>query len=220
MANPTNIYVPYKGGGYDGCFWEWNYFLFDHKGVFHDIASSGYSGIDNEADALALLADEGEDCQIDLTDRDSILFFQSEFNEGHVIGSVATVNKIYSEQGETPPMFFLCDICECECSDGMAEGHQGCGGIAIQATQKVCEDCYCSHTCGYCGEFYEDTSDFDEEGQCEYCTDTTAEQREAQREEDRLAHEAYLVRLEVDKVQPLLPNIDPSVTNFTGLSPA
>ena len=38
---------------------------------------------------------------------------------------------------------------------------------------KVCEDCYCSHTCGYCGEFYNDMADADVHpyGKCVYCLD-------------------------------------------------
>jgi hypothetical protein len=50
-----NILVQYKGGGYDGCHWEWNYFVIDWNGEFHNIASSGYKGIDNLTDAIELL---------------------------------------------------------------------------------------------------------------------------------------------------------------------
>ena len=41
-----NSLIQYKGGGYDGCFWEWNYAWFDARGHFHDIYSSGYKGCD------------------------------------------------------------------------------------------------------------------------------------------------------------------------------
>ena len=36
--------VQYKGGGYDGCFWEWNYAYYDRNGVFHSLYHSGRSG--------------------------------------------------------------------------------------------------------------------------------------------------------------------------------
>ncbi len=41
---PRNSLVSYKGGGYDGCFWEWNYAYTDRDGEFHDLYSSGYKG--------------------------------------------------------------------------------------------------------------------------------------------------------------------------------
>lgn len=40
----TNILCQYQGGGYDGCFWEWNYFYIDKQGGFHNIAASGRAG--------------------------------------------------------------------------------------------------------------------------------------------------------------------------------
>ena len=36
--------VQYKGGGYSGCFWEWNYGVFDDDGEFHVIFASGSKG--------------------------------------------------------------------------------------------------------------------------------------------------------------------------------
>jgi hypothetical protein len=44
MRKLRNVLVEYQGGGYDGCFWEWNYAFIDSRGVFHDIFSSGRSG--------------------------------------------------------------------------------------------------------------------------------------------------------------------------------
>lgn len=58
--NYKNLLVQYKGGSYDGCHWEWNYFLFDSVGVFYDIASSGCNGIDNEEEARELLSNKVE----------------------------------------------------------------------------------------------------------------------------------------------------------------
>ena len=51
----TNILVQYSGGGYDGCFWEWNFFYVDKQGMFYDIQSSGSAGIDNKQDAEQLI---------------------------------------------------------------------------------------------------------------------------------------------------------------------
>lgn len=164
--NPKDIVVSYKGGGYSGCIFEWNYFLFDSDGKFHDIGSSGSRGIDNEADALALLeefkgwkpsfGDSNPDVFItDLNDHDSILTFSRDTNEGHVIAVTKKVNEVYGE----PKMWFECDICKEHVFDGIPEGLRGCGGITMCHSKKICEDCYSSHTCGYCGEFSEDIAD-------------------------------------------------------------
>ena len=39
-----NTIVQYKGGGYDGCIWEWNYAYLDSQGEFHCIVATGYRG--------------------------------------------------------------------------------------------------------------------------------------------------------------------------------
>lgn len=39
-----NCLVQYRGGGYKGCYWEWNFGVFDVNGAYHDIFSSGRSG--------------------------------------------------------------------------------------------------------------------------------------------------------------------------------
>ena len=42
--------VQYQGGGYDGCFWEWNYCIVDDTKTpteFENIAASGRDGINN-----------------------------------------------------------------------------------------------------------------------------------------------------------------------------
>lgn len=43
-----NTIVQYKGGGYDGCFWEQNYAYFDGEGNFHNIVATGRNGCETE----------------------------------------------------------------------------------------------------------------------------------------------------------------------------
>ena len=45
MKLQNNTIYQYQGGGYSGCFWEWNFFFIDKDGIFHDIFSSGRAGI-------------------------------------------------------------------------------------------------------------------------------------------------------------------------------
>ena len=47
-----NTIVQYKGGGYDGCFWEWNYAYFDGEGNFHTIVATGRKGCKTEDELL------------------------------------------------------------------------------------------------------------------------------------------------------------------------
>jgi hypothetical protein len=146
-----DILVSYQGGGYDGCFWEWNYFIFDSDGQFHDVGSSGYKAITEVADALELLSNLTKDTYItDLNDHDSILTFSRDTNEGHVIRVTQKVNDLYGED----KMFFECDCCKEEVHSGIPEGLRGCGGIAMCYSEKVCEGCYYTNTCGECGTYH------------------------------------------------------------------
>ena len=59
---PKSSVVAYRGGGYDGCIWEWNYAYIDAAGRFHDIFSSGVMGVTTAEDLLDLLqSDTGYD---------------------------------------------------------------------------------------------------------------------------------------------------------------
>jgi len=48
-----NKLLCYRGGGYDGCCWEWNFGYFDNEAKFHSIYASGYAGIHEEDKAYA-----------------------------------------------------------------------------------------------------------------------------------------------------------------------
>ena len=41
---PRNALTAYKGGGYDGCIWEWNYAYIDKQGRFRCLAATGVGG--------------------------------------------------------------------------------------------------------------------------------------------------------------------------------
>ena len=51
----ANHIVEYKGGGYDGCWWEWNFFMFDTHGTFFNVLSTGRKGVKDEDEARALI---------------------------------------------------------------------------------------------------------------------------------------------------------------------
>lgn len=47
--------IMYKGGGYDGCFWEWNFALWDENGEFEPLLTTGNAGCSQEHDLLELM---------------------------------------------------------------------------------------------------------------------------------------------------------------------
>lgn len=179
-----NLLVQYKGGGYDGCYWEWNFFLFDGRGKFHDIASSGHRAITTAEEAKALLASKQENTwdegyyKFNIKSKKSVQEFQSETNPRLVDIVGNKVNAIYKKI----LMTFDCDECEntialdkfnsSEYPNMFHDPHNytGNGGVGIIQYGKLCEDCYLNHSCGYCGEFNEpEKNNVDEQGRCEYC---------------------------------------------------
>lgn len=164
-----NKLIAYQGGGYDGCIWEWNYALYDKEGKFHDIHSSGSMGCETEEELKRALEDPTNKSYIyDLTQKGYDEFVENH-NEGTVVGMT---DKLNSEYGYN--LTLKCDICKESVPKGHAENLRGCGGIMIEATLKVCEDCYASHSCAHCGEFWEDIEQFSKEGLCEYCREDKA----------------------------------------------
>lgn len=156
FTKPKNLLVQYKGGGYDGCFWEWNYLLFDAKGKFHDIASSGRNGITQRDAALALMNKKLRWASKDfytykLTSRKSLAEFQLEVAATHVAGVVSKVNGIYKKRR----MYWECDECSRkQFNDDMHhDGYMGNGGIGVQMLGKLCGDCYHIGLCDSCHEY-------------------------------------------------------------------
>lgn len=134
----NNILVEYKGGGFDGCFWQWNYFRLTEAGEFENLISTGYKGVKNEAEALALMenGDRYGDMPevLDLTDRDAVIAFVDNGN--------ASLMKRLADLGID--LYGTCQHCGSVHSvENMYSGdHSGDGGIAISAKNLYCEDCF------------------------------------------------------------------------------
>ena len=176
-----NLLIQYEGGGYSGCFWEWNFAYYDGEGVFHNIFASGRDGCKDHEAMQKRIKDIDEDMKryhrsnpdyyfYDTTDKTSLLEFARETNEGLVIG----VAKWFSENTDIT-ILAPCSICgdEQDASEYISEGETGCGGIATKMTMMVCEDCHSEHTCAYCGEFFDEVNSETfpkcEDGFCMYC---------------------------------------------------
>ena len=138
--------VCYKGGGYDGCFWEWNYFLWNEDGEFENLYATGYKGIKTEEMARNL--EPGGRFSVhftDLTDPDDVLEFVDSTNPSHV----KMLARMYSDElratlEERYTFTGTCSECEGVISlDEMIEGdYSGDGhGITYSANSLYCDAC-------------------------------------------------------------------------------
>jgi len=135
-----NVLVQYKGGGYDGCFWEWNYCYFSKDGKFHDIHSSGSSGCDTKEKMENYIKDS-EDSNyfiIHVNNKKELSEFVKDSNEGQVIGVAKWLSEKFDIEidGE-------CSVCKnvFPLSTATPDGLQGCGGIETEYTKMVCCNC-------------------------------------------------------------------------------
>lgn len=144
-----NVLVQYKGGGYDGCFWEWNFCYFDQDGIWHDIYSSGTFGCDTLPKLSQFLNGNGAHYRIEQKNEDYYLFdlkFKShvkEFTEGSQASQVVAVAKWLYEKFEII-LKGKCDFCKAEIDlhEALTINPKHFGGFVYSNDDKVCEDCY------------------------------------------------------------------------------
>ena len=142
----TNILVQYQGGGYDGCFWEWNYFYIDRQGMFHDIQSSGRAGIDNKQDAQHLIHHNADSTYIyDMSSEQDIEVFCKESNIIHVTGVLD-----WFEAYNSPDVEFFAVCSECNC-------HITSDEIIIDENRLFCDECYGTGGCPCCESYVGET---------------------------------------------------------------
>lgn len=154
----TNILVQYKGGGYDGCIWEWNFFFIDKQGTFHNIAASGTGGIRDLKGAMNLLENNGNSFSTQvfvycLDNEEDMKSFATESACPHVLGVIRWFNNHNDPDAEP---FAICSECGCKIVDAneiqLIDIH-GCGGIESTADNLLCSECYTARICDCCGEY-------------------------------------------------------------------
>ena len=152
------ILIQCQGGGYDGCFWEWNYTLVDFgEKEIQYLASTGCSGAKDVQSQIARLK-EDRFYLIDIDNAEEWEEFCNKAAPAHVL----FVAKIMEKEVEC----FMCE--EKIVPDGTnfeLIGGKGDGGIGMNYSNYVCSDCYSANTCEQCGEYDEDLED----GICPYC---------------------------------------------------
>ena len=152
-----NTLVQYQGGGYEGCFWQWNFAYFDKDGKFHCIVATGCKGCNTEKEMLAFLESarttgrRQEVYLYDLDDEEDIKEFGVEANPDHAIG----VAKWFAEKNIDVNFVTVCDDCgetvpvlECQ-----GEGMRSCGGVVYCHDKTICNSCHEAGSCPYCGDF-------------------------------------------------------------------
>lgn len=178
----TNILVQYQGGGYNGCFWEWNYFYIDKWGIFHDIQSSGYAGVNNLQDAKRLIEDEANSTYIYNVDKDEdIIAFSKESHPVHVTG----VLQWFEDYNDADIEFFaVCSECGCKMT--------ACCDITLAGDMLLCSECFSTGECPCCESYVGDTEivkvnpdeHYSHDYICADCKEYHDEEREAEEHED------------------------------------
>lgn len=171
-----NVLVQYQGGGYDGCYWEWNFFFLDADGVFHDIFSSGRDGITTQEKADDLVVSQPSDVYFyDVTDPAAWREFSKECNAGLVVGVVRWFNE---QEFTTPEVAAYCHYCGKLTIDPVYD--PDCGVVEI-----FCESCYSPGLCD-CGQWSEDVQEYGDEYLCPSCQEYRDEEKERENQYDLL----------------------------------
>lgn len=146
-----NILLYYRGGGYSGCIWEWNFCFWDRDGVWHDLYSSGCAGLDTAEKAAGYIAtgfDDSDAELVDLTDPARFKQFQKDNNAILVLNIAKVLNKQFDYRLEV--------TCYCCGASGESQDDEH---TALDNYDIVCYECLNMRTCGCCNEFIKDDSD-------------------------------------------------------------
>ena len=160
-----NTLVSYKGGGFDGCFWQWEHAYIDSDLRFHDIDSSGYRGCDTLEKLLAYwgryqdkIAQWKKDQTADYPGRipdDFDLYELDDPNEMERASRVLPTDHLlglarwFRKQGIDVIFMARCDECGKRFDAAQGEGEEPfcVGGIVMNSRKIVCPECESSFTC-------------------------------------------------------------------------
>lgn len=148
-----NTLVAYKGGGYDGCIYEWNYAYIDSQGEFHSFYASGSMGCEtleelNEAYVAAqerILAGRRSSANdIDLYDFDNLDECRR-FVDREPVDNVLRIAALLHEGRHKVQLLCACDKCGKEMNLVTAKyagaNPHGVGGIEVRNRNIVCNKC-------------------------------------------------------------------------------
>jgi len=139
---PEHTLVQYHGGGYSGCYWEWNFAFIDHEGKFYDVFSSGRDGCDTAEKLEKLLTDEQDHVYFYDTQSESDLAeFATDCNNQHISG----VLQWFEDNCNDCEFYAICGDCGEKIFD--------CDGMYLESEEIICSDCYCCGLCDVCNEY-------------------------------------------------------------------
>ena len=166
---PRDTIIRYKGGGYDGCFWEPNYAFYNAHRKFYDLLSSGSYAAHTEEQLLERVTDQYGFCDVfPIYHRQGQLKLATDLNASHLLAVAEKMREKYDAD-----LIFKCKACGKikECVEGIGDDHEGQGGICILATSIICDDCNYERTCPVCGEHFDTPAEaeYDKEGRCKVC---------------------------------------------------
>jgi len=154
-----NKLMIYQGGGYDGCFWEWNAGYFDAEGEWCSLHNSGHAGIEDgnldKALAMAKKLKDGTE-KGDLIPLTAVKRLR-EFNESYAPQLVVrVVDDLHCELTDCKAMV-TCDDCGEiipveELGSVRFVDYRSNGGCSYNPTKKLCDDCFDSKVCRDCCE--------------------------------------------------------------------
>lgn len=148
-----NLLVEYKGGGFNGNWWQWNYFYWDSMGEFHNLFSSGRRGIKGEESAIELVQKTKQEeyrfyvnniqhysqniTLVDTTNEEEIIQFVSGGNGSNMI-ALALSNEELGEclKGECEECGNVFSVLEMNPDNWMGEG-----GVMYSPHDLFCEQC-------------------------------------------------------------------------------
>lgn len=148
MKPKDNRFIVFKGGGYDGCIWEWNVIFYSTEGKPCDYLLSGRGKswkdkcILSTFIATRAMIRENDGEIFHGSDEKSWKRFVKDFHHG-LVKKVADMLQLKIE----------CQSCgnEFHADEIFHDGYHGCGGIAIQMDGLKCAECieiehdeYCS----------------------------------------------------------------------------
>ena len=162
--------VEYQGGGYSGCYWEWNYCLIGPDYFFQNIQATGSNGI-KSLEALSRYMKEKSKFYTYPVNQKGLAEFIKESNAENVLNAIGFINaEIEFGVIEGNKIYIECPVCKndfSEFNDLMGDGlvlhpadYQGDGGIGIQYNSYICAECLSNQTCNVCCEW---TGDEDSE---------------------------------------------------------
>ena len=182
LSKPHTLIV-YKGGCYDGCFWENNFALVDPEGDYVSLYHSGYYGCDTREKMaqrihnIDVLGDTGMWYRtFDLTDPEQVTELVDEESLNSVITLATWLKSWYDDELKLHPQCEKCETRFDPTADDLEFDYRGNNGIGIEVTGVYCPECVRELTCSKCNSVMEigHTFKYDDphfSQVCEYCAE-------------------------------------------------